>query len=194
VPPSSSQNSKSGSCAQTHAGTTSNVPSSAARLMRANCTARRRPFDRFRRIGSPANAARRRYWSDGVETIAILEDDDDLRALIAELFQVMLGQQCVTAGSVAQLIENGTAVLGTQLAFVDVNLGPELPTGVDAYDWLRANHYAGRIVFLTGHAHDDPLIRRARACEGVEVMQKPIAPERLLALAQKGDRDAHTPP
>lgn len=129
-----------------------------------------------------------------METIAILEDDADLRALIAELFELALGVHAVTAGSVAQLIDKAPEVLHSQLAILDVNLGQELPTGFDAYDWLRENHYSGRVVFLTGHAHSDTLMQRARAVPGVRVLQKPVSADQLLDLARLGGADEHAIP
>jgi CheY-like chemotaxis protein len=118
-----------------------------------------------------------------VETITILDDDPDLRSLLAELFETVLGLESVKVRSVAQLIERGPEVLGTKLAILDLNLGPEVPDGFDAYDWLRGHHYAGHVVFLTGHAQSDALLQRARSLDHVEVLQKPVPTDRLLALA-----------
>jgi FixJ family two-component response regulator len=120
-----------------------------------------------------------------VETIAILDDDADLRSLLAELFESALGLHSVTLQSVAELIERAPTVLGTRLAILDINLGPGVPTGFDAYDWLLAHAYAGRIVFLTGHAKDDPMLERARALGKVSVLLKPVPTEKLLALASQ---------
>jgi FixJ family two-component response regulator len=119
----------------------------------------------------------------GVETITILDDDADLRSLMGELFETALGLKSVQVRSVAQLVERASAVLGTRLAILDLNLGPEVPSGFDAYDWLRTHHYTGHIVFLTGHAQSDPLLQRARALDNVEVLQKPVPTDQLLALA-----------
>src|SRR5262249_12317820 len=125
---------------------------------------------------------------------AILEDDVDLRTLIAELFELNLGVRAITARSVAQLIDEGPAVLESRLALIDVNLGSDFFNGFDAYDWLRAHHYAGRVVFLTGHAHGDPHMERARTVPNVEVLQKPVSAEQLLELAGKREADGHAGP
>src|SRR5579862_5380074 len=53
--------------------------------------------------------------------------------------------------------------LGSRLAILDVNLGPGCPSGLDAHSWLAAEHFSGRIVFLTGHAQSYPLVERAGA-------------------------------
>jgi FixJ family two-component response regulator len=120
-----------------------------------------------------------------VETIAILDDDADLRSLMAELFETVAGVHSITLGSVAELVERAPAVLATRLAILDINLGPELPSGFDAYEWLRAHGYAGRVVFLTGHAQGDPLLERARAIGKAGVLHKPVPTEKLIALAQE---------
>jgi FixJ family two-component response regulator len=122
-----------------------------------------------------------------VGTIAILEDDADLRGMLAELYESVPGQHCVTAGSVDELVRRGAEVLQSELSILDINLGPNSPTGFDAYLWLRAHAYAGRVAFLTGHALDDPLMSQARVTGEIEVLQKPVTVDQLLALVESGD-------
>jgi DNA-binding NtrC family response regulator len=117
-----------------------------------------------------------------VETIALLDDDDDLRSLLTQLFELELGCQCVDASSVAKFKEQAPQVLRTELAILDINLGNGLPSGFDAYEWLRENGYSGRVVFLTGHARNHPLLRKAAEFPNVEVLEKPVTVERLLQL------------
>src|SRR5262249_2386593 len=119
-----------------------------------------------------------------VETITILEDDADLRSMMAEMFDVALGLKSVTARSVAQMVEKAPQGLGTRFALLDINLGPEVPTGFAAYDWLRAQHYRGRVVFLTGHA-DGGALERSRVLGNIEVLQKPMPAEQLIALVSE---------
>jgi FixJ family two-component response regulator len=129
-----------------------------------------------------------------VETIAILDDDEDLRCALAEMYESLSGVRCVTAATVAELIAQGPAVLQTRVALLDINLGAELPTGFDAYEWLRTNGYAGRVAFLTGHAHDDPLMKRAQAFGNVAVLEKPVPVDCLLGLVPPGVGDEHPNP
>jgi FixJ family two-component response regulator len=140
------------------------------------------------------SVARTVIGSGGVRAIAILEDDADLRTLFAELFESSLGVQAITARSVAQLVDQAPAVLHTQLALIDVNLGPDVPDGFDAYDWLREHQYAGRVVFLTGHAESDPLMQRARTVSNVQVLHKPVTAEVLLEVASGGGTNAQRAP
>lgn len=116
-----------------------------------------------------------------MKSIAILDDDADLRSALTEMYESLLEVRCVTAATVAELIEHGGEVLQTQLALIDINLG-DGAIGFEAYEWLRANAYAGKVAFLSGHAHDDPLVKQALAYGNVVVLEKPVPVDRLLAL------------
>ena len=113
--------------------------------------------------------------------ILILDDDDDLRATLGDLF-ALIGEQTVGAASLPQLIGLGARALECTLAILDVNLGPHQASGVDAYSWLTGRHFAGRIVFLTGHGRTHPLVASARAL-GVRVYEKPVGAQELERLA-----------
>jgi DNA-binding response OmpR family regulator len=115
-------------------------------------------------------------------SILILDDDDDLRESVADIF-CALGRACLALPSVAAMIDARQAVLACHLAILDVNLGQGLPSGVDAYTWLREQHFGGRIAFLTGHAPSHPLVARASPL-GERVLQKPISTGDLRALAR----------
>jgi hypothetical protein len=77
-----------------------------------------------------------------------------------------------------QLCANG---LSWDLAILDVNLGGGQPSGVEAYRWLMGQSFAGRIVFLTGHARSFPDVAEAHAL-GVKVLEKPVPISCLLNL------------
>ena len=47
--------------------------------------------------------------------------------------------------------------------------------------------YAGRIVFLTGHASNHPLVVEAHRIGDAEILSKPIDPDRLRSVVD-GDR------
>jgi DNA-binding response OmpR family regulator len=117
-------------------------------------------------------------------SVLLLDDDDDLRMVMCELFSAK-GVTCVAAASLAELERIGDAALACQLALLDVNLGPGAPSGVDVYRWLGAHSYAGRIVFLTGHARTFPGVAQAREL-GAEVLEKPVAVSTLLGLLNHG--------
>lgn len=116
--------------------------------------------------------------------VLLVDDDDDLLEAMAELVELYAGRPVVKAHSVAELASVGDAALASDVAIVDINLGPEAPSGIEAHHWLVDRHYTGRVVFLTGHAAGFPLVEEARQMHGVVVLSKPIACERLLDLLE----------
>ena len=70
---------------------------------------------------------------------------------------------------------------------LDINLGPDRRSGIDAYAWLRRQGYKGRIVFLTGHANNHPLVVEAQRIGDAEIYSKPIEPDRLRSIVE-GER------
>ena len=112
--------------------------------------------------------------------ILLLDDDDDLRDALGDLL-ALFGVGCLPLPSLAALMAAELEVLSCRLAILDVNLGDGQPSGVDAYEWLRARAFAGRIVFLTGHAASHPVVANA-ASLGVRVLAKPVESAELRAL------------
>ncbi|MDB4967169.1 MAG: hypothetical protein JWN44_2858 [Myxococcales bacterium] len=112
--------------------------------------------------------------------IFLVDDDADLREAVCDIF-TLFGARCVALPSVAAMIEAADAVLGGDVAILDVNLGDGQPNGVDAYEWLRKRGFAGRIIFLTGHGRSHPAVARA-ATLGVRVLAKPVETAELRAL------------
>jgi DNA-binding response OmpR family regulator len=114
--------------------------------------------------------------------VLLLDDDDDLREAIGDLLG-LFGARCLALPSVAELNAAAASALRCRLAILDVNLGDGQPSGVDAYEWLRAHDFRGRIVFLTGHAATHPAVARAAGL-GVRVLAKPIESSELRALVE----------
>ena len=122
-----------------------------------------------------------------MQRVLVLEDDGDLRGLLCELLVASGAQGCVSAGSFDAMVRQQEQVLGCGLALLDVNLGAGLPSGLDAYHWLRGHGFGGRVVFLTGHAHHHPLVRQARELTQARVLSKPVDAKELMALVRNGD-------
>ena len=118
--------------------------------------------------------------------VVVLEDDDDLRSILCELLSLSGAEELVSAGSLAELQRKRAEALGGGLAILDINLGAGVPSGLDAYRWLRDNGFAGRTVFLTGHARSHPLVREALELAHVQVLSKPIESRVLLTLLGGG--------
>jgi DNA-binding NtrC family response regulator len=112
-------------------------------------------------------------------TAALLDDDADLLESLAELLQDH-DCRCLVARSLAELKALGPSVLAADVAVLDINLGSGEPTGIDAYDWLMSQSFAGRLLFLTGHAHAHPLVARAERLQRATVLDKPIDGGALL--------------
>ena len=114
--------------------------------------------------------------------VLLLEDDADQLEMMAMVLSLMCGCECVRAQSYQQLTSLGGSVLACELALLDVNLGPEQPSGLDAYHWLRAQNFTGRICFLTGHARSHPLVAQALAMGEARLVEKPIPTDQLRKL------------
>ena len=122
----------------------------------------------------------------GTEFVLYVEDNDDLRELVVELVSVVLKRRCVGVGSYEELAALGEEALGASVAILDINLGSNRRSGLDAYAWLRANGYTGRIVFLTGHARTHPLVVEAQRIGDAQIFSKPIEPDRLRSIVEGG--------
>ena len=122
----------------------------------------------------------------GTEFVLHVEDNDDLRELVVELVTAVLKHRCVGVGSYEELVGLGDEALGCSIAILDINLGPNRRSGIDAYAWLRANGYTGRIVFLTGHASAHPLVVEAQRIGDAQIFSKPIEPDRLRSIVEGG--------
>jgi FixJ family two-component response regulator len=120
----------------------------------------------------------------GTEFVLYVEDDDDLRELVVELVTVVLKRRCIGVGSYEELVALGEDALRCSVAILDINLGPNRRSGIDAYTWLREKGCTGRIVFLTGHASTHPLVVAANRIGDAEILSKPIDPDQLRAIVE----------
>lgn len=118
-----------------------------------------------------------------VADVVFLDDDDDLRDLFREAMSLFVHRTCLCLASFAELAQSRDAVLGAKLAVLDINLGPDGPSGIDAYRWLRTQGFDGRVAFLTGHASTHPLVAEAKRMNDVEVLEKPLPIATIIALA-----------
>ena len=126
--------------------------------------------------------------------VLVLEDDGDMRVLLCELLSMAGAECCVSVGSVEELRRQRLEdVHRAQLALIDINLGADHPSGLEAYEWLRSQRFGGRVVFITGHAASHPLMREAQGLRGVEVLRKPVDADVLLDLLPAGEEAQHAP-
>jgi DNA-binding NtrC family response regulator len=123
--------------------------------------------------------------------VLFLDDDDDLRDAMTDVL-ALLGHHCVALASYAQLTDLGDGAASFQVAMLDINLGPGVPSGVDAFRWLRDRRFQGQIFFLTGHGRSHPMVLEATRLGEARVVQKPMTFEQLAALlADSGSAGAH---
>jgi FixJ family two-component response regulator len=118
--------------------------------------------------------------------VLFLDDDDDLRATFADLVRTIFARECHGIGSHSDLVALGERALHCGVAILDINLGPQAPSGIDSYGWLRKHGFEGRIVFLTGHAASHPLVIEARRLGDAEVVSKPVSLDRLTTMLENG--------
>jgi FixJ family two-component response regulator len=119
--------------------------------------------------------------------VVVVDDDDDLLDAVAELVEETTQRRVWKARSVAELKTLGPRALACELAILDVNLGANAPSGLDALAWLNERNFKGRALFLTGHAPSYQLVQDARASTNVPVLSKPISGDDLLALLEHED-------
>lgn len=111
--------------------------------------------------------------SGGPRCVLIVDDDEDLRETLGDVL-ASLHTCSVKAGSLHDIEHRSVELESCFLALLDINLGPNEPSGLDVCAWLLAHDFAGHIVFMTGHAAGYPLVTDARAMRGVAILQKPI--------------------
>jgi FixJ family two-component response regulator len=116
--------------------------------------------------------------------VLFLDDDEDLRATFADLVRTIFERECHGIRSYGDLMELGERALKCGVAILDINLGPQVPSGLDAYGWLRAHGFHGRIVFLTGHAASHPLVVEAKRLGDAEVIGKPVSLDALTSMLE----------
>ena len=115
----------------------------------------------------------------GNRSVLLVDDDEDLRQSVGELVGILCGYDCVACDGLNELVGARERALACQAAIIDINLGAGRPSGLVVYDWLRAERFAGRILFLTGHAATHPLVRDAASRVDADVLTKPIAADAL---------------
>jgi DNA-binding NtrC family response regulator len=117
-----------------------------------------------------------------VSKTLVIDDDEDLRLLLCEVVTSLSNGECLAVRSFDELVVHQAEALGCDLALLDVNLGVDVPNGLDVLEWLRAHDFQGRVVFLTGHARTHPLVESARCTAEVPVLEKPVTLDTLLSI------------
>src|SRR5689334_22123255 len=117
-----------------------------------------------------------------LETVLLVDDDDDLRAAMDEVLHRLGVRRLVGAASLRDVEDQREEALGCQLALVDINLGYGEPTGINVFEWLEREGFRGRVVFLTGHGSQDPRVQAAANLAGSQVASKPLTTAKLREM------------
>ncbi len=114
--------------------------------------------------------------------VLFVDDSSDLCQIMEIMCQSLRGVECICVLSMSAVLERAAQVLRTDLAILDVNLGPGEPSGIEIYRWLKGQNYSGKIVFLSGHTRTDPQVVAATRLPGVDFFQKPLGFSQIEAL------------
>jgi DNA-binding NtrC family response regulator len=117
-----------------------------------------------------------------VERVLFVDDDDDLREVMQASLRALGVHGVVAAASLREVEQQRDEALTCQVAVVDINLGTNEPGGLDVYNWLSREGFAGSTVFLTGHGSNDPRVREAASLAGSRIASKPITVSELRRL------------
>jgi DNA-binding NtrC family response regulator len=116
--------------------------------------------------------------------VVFLDDNEDLRELLPIVLESELGVECLCFGTVMEFQKHSKDVLLAKVAILDINLGPCVPDGIDAFNWLMDQGFRGKILFLTGHARTNPQVALAER-KGAEVLEKPLQPHQLISIVRR---------
>src|SRR5689334_20315828 len=115
--------------------------------------------------------------------IVFLDDNEDLRELMRILIEASLAVECICFGSLMEFEVHSAEVLRAKVAILDINLGPNVPDGVAAFNWLMDHGFQGKVLFFTGHARTNPQVALAQK-HGVAIMEKPLHPDKLISVVR----------
>lgn len=108
-----------------------------------------------------------------MKRVLLLDDDIDLCTVVSEIILDLGSPNCLCIHSVDDLKKLDNKIFEFDVMLLDVNLGNNGSTGVDAYHWLVEKKYQGKIAFFTGHARSNPLVKKALEDPGISLIEKP---------------------
>lgn len=122
-----------------------------------------------------------------MKKIFFLDDDKELLDLMVLLTETCCKSSAVSCDSLEDVVRSSDQVLNTNMAFLDINLGPQKPSGLEVYRWLRKQGYQKPIYFLTGHGANAPEVIEAKALGAVRVLTKPLPTHDLQSLIKDAE-------
>lgn len=123
--------------------------------------------------------------------VLILEDDQDLSKSYEEMITLLTSYKVIIANSLRDMQNSREEVLVCDVALLDIDLGKDEPSGIDAYKWLNDQGFRNKVYFLTGHARSHPLVAQAVLIGAATVLTKPVDIDRLLnVISGEGQSNA----
>ena len=120
--------------------------------------------------------------------ILFLDDSKDLRELMEVFLASALGEECRCFSNLMEFENHIEEVLRARVAIIDINLGPNVPGGIEAFQWLKDHGFQGKVLFFTGHARNNPQVALAEQ-SGVEILEKPLRPDKLISTVRGALRE-----
>lgn len=119
-----------------------------------------------------------------MRTIFFLDDSEEYLDVMKVFVQAACNCEAITCSNIESMQDQIEAILKSEMAFLDINLGLNQPSGIQAYRWLKSQGYNKPVFFLTGHAKDSDEAKQAQVFDDVRVIQKPIAALDFRALIE----------
>lgn len=119
-----------------------------------------------------------------MRSIFFLDDSEDYLEVIKVFVQAACDYEAITCANIENMQSRIDEILKSEMAFLDINLGLNQPSGIQAYRWLRSQGYNKPVFFLTGHGKDSDEAKQASIFEEVRVIQKPIPPQDFRDLIE----------
>jgi FixJ family two-component response regulator len=117
-----------------------------------------------------------------MKTIFFLDDSTDFLMLAQMFVEATCDSKAITCDSYENALLNEPSILASDMAFLDINLGPRKPSGIDVYRWLQTKGYKKPIYFLTGHGKESPEAQAAEALGGASLLTKPLPNQELRRI------------
>jgi DNA-binding NtrC family response regulator len=108
-----------------------------------------------------------------MKRILFLDDSKDLCKLMENMFDLMGFTDVNCFNSYEEISKLPVDKLNFDLAFLDVNLGNDVPTGIDVFSYLLKHDFQGKVIFLTGHGRSYPALQKTLEHPNVRVLEKP---------------------
>lgn len=119
-----------------------------------------------------------------MRSIFFLDDSEEYLDVMKVFVQAACNCEAITCSNIESMQNQIEEILKSEMAFLDINLGLNQPSGIQAYRWLKSQGYNKPVYFLTGHAKDSDEAKQAAIFEDARVLQKPIPPQDFRALIE----------